>query len=350
MIETIGKLFGRIGRPLNFMEVCGTHTVAIFRHGIRDLLPSGLKLLSGPGCPVCVTSIKDIDTAIAIANRDDAILTTFGDMLRVPGGSHSLLDVRAEGADVRIVYSPLDALKIAAENTAKKVVFFAAGFETTAPLTAAAVREADRLGIANFYLYSIHKIVPPAIETLLASDETRIDGFLLPGHVCAVTGTGPYRFISGKYSVPSVVTGFGAEDILGGIALLLRQVFEGRSFVEIEYRSAVKEEGNLRAIEYMNEVFEPADSYWRGIGMIPGSGLALRDRWSHRDAAALFRLDVPDTPEPEGCMCGHVLRGLMMPVECPLFARVCTPDKPVGACMVSSEGSCSAYYRYREVL
>jgi hydrogenase expression/formation protein HypD len=350
MTGAIKELFLRIGRPLSIMEVCGTHTVAIFRHGIRSLLPEGLKLLSGPGCPVCVTSISDVDKAIAIAKSSDAILTTFGDMLRVPGGEQSLMDARAEGADIRTVYSPLDSLRIAAENKEKKVVFFAAGFETTSPLTAATVSEAEKAGLPNFYLFSVHKLVPPAIGALLASGEVSINGFILPGHVITITGTGPYQFIGNKYSIPSVVTGFDAMDILGGIALLLRQVLEGKACVEVEYKSVVKEEGNPKALAYMNDMFEPCDSLWRGIGTIPGSGLRLRDRWQHRDAEKIFDLEVPDIAEPAGCMCGKVLRGLIMPNECPLFAAVCTPDRPVGACMVSSEGSCAAYYRYRAIL
>ncbi len=350
MINAIKDLFCHIDRPLNLMEVCGTHTVAIFRHGIRDLLPRGLKLLSGPGCPVCVTSIRDIDTAIAIAGRNDVILTTFGDMLRVPGGKQSLLEARAEGADIRVVYSPLDSLRIAADNKDKKVVFFAAGFETTAPLTAATASEAEKLGIANFSLYTVHKVVPPAIGALLASGDIRIDGFILPGHVSTIIGTKPYRFIADKYSVPSVITGFEAKDILGGIAFLLRQVLEGRASVEVEYRTVVKEEGNPTALKFINDIFEPADSHWRGIGLIPFSGLRLQKKWKHRDAETIFQPEVPEIAEPEGCMCGQVLRGIKMPHDCPLFAQVCTPDNPVGACMVSSEGSCAAYYRYRSVL
>jgi len=350
VIDIIKNLYGHIGRPVNFMEVCGTHTVAIFRHGIRSLLPEGLKLLSGPGCPVCVTSIKDIDTAIAIARKKNAILTTFGDMMRVPGGKQSLMDVRAEGADIRIVYSPLDSLKIARENKEKKVVFFAAGFETTAPSTAATVSEAERMGIPNFYLYSVHKVVPPALEALLLGEDVRIDGFILPGHVSTIIGTSPYKFIPEKYSIPCAVTGFEAHDILSGIAMLLKQIIEGKISVEVEYKSVVKEEGNPKAVAFIQNFFEPSDSYWRGIGMIPGSGLRLRDKWKHRNAEAVFDLDVPDIAEPKGCMCGLVLRGIKMPSECPLFAKVCNPDKPVGACMVSSEGSCAAYYRYRDVL
>jgi hydrogenase expression/formation protein HypD len=350
VIDIIKNLFSHIGRPVNFMEVCGTHTVAIFRHGIRSLLPEGLRLLSGPGCPVCVTSIKDIDTAIAIARKDGAILTTFGDMMRVPGGKQSLMEVRAEGADIRIVYSPLDSLKIAKENKDKKVVFFSAGFETTSPSTAATVSEAERMGIPNFYLYSVHKVVPPALEALLLSEDVRIDGFILPGHVSTIIGTSPYKFIPEKYLIPCAVTGFEANDILSGIAMLLKQMIEGKVSVEVEYKSVVKEEGNPKAIRFIDDFFEISDSYWRGIGMIPGSGLRLRDRWKHRDAEVVFDLEVPDISEPKGCMCGLVLRGIKMPSECPLFAKICNPDKPVGACMVSSEGSCAAYYRYRDVL
>ena len=350
MIDVINNLYKHIGRPVNFMEVCGTHTVAIFRHGIRSLLPEGLRLLSGPGCPVCVTSIMDIDTAIAIARKGDAILTTFGDMMRVPGGKQSLMEVRAEGADIRIVYSPLDSLKIAKENTDKKVIFFSAGFETTAPSTAATVSEAERLGIPNFYLYSVHKVVPSALEVLLVSDDVRIDGFILPGHVSTIIGTKPYKFIPEKYLIPCAVTGFEANDILGGIAILLKQIIEGKVSVEVEYKTVVREEGNPKAMQFMDEIFEPCDSYWRGIGTIPGSGLKLRDKWAHRDAEKIYELEVPQVEEPKGCMCGLVLRGIKMPSECPLFARVCNPDKPVGACMVSSEGSCAAYYRYRAVL
>jgi hydrogenase expression/formation protein HypD len=350
VIDIIKNLFSHIGRPVNFMEVCGTHTVAIFRHGIRSLLPEGLRLLSGPGCPVCVTSIKDIDTAIAIARKEGTILTTFGDMMRVPGGNQSLMEVRAEGADIRIVYSPLDSLKIARENKDKKVVFFSAGFETTSPSTAATVSEAERMGIPNFYLYSVHKVVPPALEALLLSEDVRIDGFILPGHVSTIIGTSPYKFIPEKYLIPCAVTGFEANDILSGIAMLLKQMIEGKVSVEVEYKSVVKEEGNPKAIRFIDDFFEISDSYWRGIGMIPGSGLRLRDRWQHRNAEVVFDLEVPDIAEPKGCMCGLVLRGIKMPSECPLFAKVCNPDKPVGACMVSSEGSCAAYYRYRDIL
>ncbi|MBN2654816.1 MAG: hydrogenase formation protein HypD [Nitrospirae bacterium] len=348
MIETIKKLNKKIDRPLNFMEVCGTHTVAIFKHGIRSMLPHGIKLLSGPGCPVCVTSIKDVDKAITIARQDDAILTTFGDMMRVPGGKLSLSEVKAEGADIRIVYSPLDSLKIAKENPDKKVVFFGAGFETTAPAAAATLSEADRLGIENFYLYSVHKIVPPALEVLLQSEDVNIDGFVLPGHVSTIIGTKPYDFIPEKFNRPCVVTGFDADDILASIAMLISQTASGRASVEIQYKKVVSEIGNPNAVGFMEKYFEPVDAYWRGIGVLPGSGLSIRDEWRRRDAEAVFDLSgVVECPEPKGCMCGLVLRGVKLPSECNLFGKACTPERPIGACMVSTEGSCAAYYKYR---
>lgn len=350
MIDLIKNLYKKISRPVNLMEVCGTHTVAIFKHGIRGLLPDGLKLLSGPGCPVCVTSIKDVDKAIAFAKSDNVILATFGDMMRVPGGKQSLSDAKAEGADIRIVYSPLDCLKIAKDNKDKKVVFFSAGFETTAPSVAATIFEAERVGIDNFFVYSVHKLVPPALEVLLQSDDVRIDGFILPGHVSTVIGSKPYEFIPEKYSIPCVITGFDADDILSGIAMLLRQIVEGKPAVEIQYKDVVKEDGNQKAVGFINEYFEPSESYWRGIGMLPGSGLKLKKKYKNRDAEEVFHLIVPDNPEPKGCMCGLVLRGVKIPSDCPLFDKACTPEKPVGACMVSSEGSCAAYYRYQHLM
>lgn len=346
MIDIINKLFNIIGRPVRLMEVCGTHTVAIFKHGIKGLLPEGLGLLSGPGCPVCVTSIRDIDKAIAIAMRDDVIFVTFGDMMRVPGSRISLSDAKAEGADIRIVYSPLDCLRMAEENKDKKVVFFSAGFETTAPLEAATVFEAEKRGINNFYVFAVNKLVPPALDALLQSEDVKVDGFILPGHVSTIIGSGPYDFIAEKYSKPGVITGFGAEEILSGVAMLLKQLAEGRAAVEIQYKSVVRPEGNQKAVELMYEYFEPCDSYWRGIGMIKNSGLRLKDKWKHRDAEVFFKIDVPEFPEPKGCMCGLVLKGIKIPSECPFFGKACTPERPVGTCMVSTEGSCAAYYKY----
>ncbi|MCD5411932.1 hydrogenase formation protein HypD [Thermodesulfovibrionales bacterium] len=348
MIDLIKDLFGKIGSPVNLMEVCGTHTTAIFKHGIKALLPEGLKLLSGPGCPVCVTPIKDIDKVIAISMRNDVILATFGDMIRVPGGEKSLSKAKAEGADIRIIYSPLDCLDIGKENKDKKVVFFSAGFETTAPSVAATIFEADRLGVDNFYVYSAHKLVPPALEALLQSGNAMIDGFMLPGHVCTIIGNRPYEFIPAKYSKPCVITGFGAEDILAGIAMLLKQAIDGRAAVEIQYRSVVRVDGNQRAKDFINEYFGVCSSYWRGIGLIDNSGLRLSEKRRHRDAERVFDIDVIDYPEPSGCQCGLVLQGIKIPPECPLFGKSCTPERPVGACMVSSEGSCAAYYKYRQ--
>lgn len=328
------------------MEVCGTHTVAIFRHGIRSLLPEGLGLLSGPGCPVCVTPIRDIDRSIAFSTRDGVVLTTFGDMMRVPGSARSLAEAKAEGAAVRVVYSPLECLDIASEMSTKSVVFLSAGFETTVPSIAATLYEAERRAVRNFFVYSVHKVVPPALDLLLQSEDVRIDGFILPGHVSTIIGKGPYEFIAKNHAVPCVITGFGAEDILSGIAMLLRQIYEERASVEIQYAGAVRSEGNKKAIDFMNEYFEPADSYWRGIGLIPGSGLVLRDRWHHRNAEVVIPIDVADVAEPKGCLCGLVLRGIKSPPECPLFGKRCTPEHPVGACMVSTEGSCAAYFKY----
>lgn len=346
MINLIHELYKKCGRPLNLMEVCGTHTVSIFRHGIRSLLPEGLRLLSGPGCPVCVTSIRDVDIAIAFSMRDDVILATFGDMMRVPGGDKSLLQAKAEGAHVTIVYSSLDCLKIAQRHPDKKVVFFSAGFETTAPSVAATVYEAERQGVDNFFLFSVHKLVPPALEMLLTAEEVRIDGLLLPGHVCTVIGTEPYRFIPERHGVPCVVAGFGADDIFATIVMLLKQLSEGSSSVQVQYGSVVRPEGNPKARAFMDEYFEHCDSLWRGIGVIKGSGLRVREQWRHRDAERVMPIEVPEVAEPRGCLCGLVLRGLKAPTECPLFGRACTPERPVGACMVSTEGSCAAYYKY----
>ena len=346
LAEEIAKRAKEIGRPVRLMEVCGTHTVSIFRHGIRDLLPETVALLSGPGCPVCVTAAGDVEAAITLARIGEVSLTTFGDMMRVPGRKESLQEAKAGGADVRIVYSPLDALELAVKS-GKEVVFFATGFETTSPLTAATLTEAERRGIANFSILSVHKLVPPALMALLASGEVKVDGFILPGHVCTVTGSRPYRFLAEEYGKPSVVTGFGAEDILSGILMLLRQLAGGESQVEIQYRAVVKEEGNRKAQAILSEYFEPEDALWRGIGNLPGSGLGLRPSFSHRDAVARFGVDRPVVEEPKACLCGEVLKGMKTPPECRLFGKACTPERPVGACMVSTEGSCAAYFKYQ---
>jgi hydrogenase expression/formation protein HypD len=344
----IAALARAIGRPVRLMEVCGTHTVAIFRHGIRALLPGSVQLLSGPGCPVCVTAAADVEAAIQLARGGKATLVTFGDMMRVPGRRESLAEARADGADVRIVYSPLDALALAREEPAREVVFFATGFETTSPLVAGTLAEAERLGIANFSIICVHKTVPPALAALLGSGEVRVDGFILPGHVCTVTGIAPYAFLPERFGKAAVVTGFDAADILAGTAMLLAQLAAGRPTVEIQYTSVVRPGGNPRAREVLERFFEPCDAHWRGIGTIPGSGLALRPAFAHRDAVRRFGLERLDVPDPAACQCGAVLKGIKTPPDCKLFGRACTPERPVGACMVSSEGSCAAYYKYHE--
>ena len=307
-------------------------------------------LLSGPGCPVCVTSIRDVDVAVELTRREGIVLATFGDMMRVPGSKKALFDAKAEGGDIRVVYSPLDALSIAREEPEKRIVFFATGFETTAPSVAATVMEADRLGVDNFFIYPVHKTVPPALKALLNSEDVNVDGFILPGHVCTVTGTVPYQFVSSDYGKPAVVTGFEAADILSGIAMIMEQIATGHPRVEIQYSKVVREEGNPKAMAVMNECFMEEDALWRGIGSIPGSGLGLREKYRGRDIRSVLDLDVPEAGEPKACSCGEVLRGIKVPTDCALFGKACTPEKPVGACMVSSEGSCAAYYKYRSSL
>lgn len=350
LLHRINQLALRMARPIRLMEVCGTHTVAIFKHGIRSLLAKQIHLLSGPGCPVCVTSIKDIDAAITIAKQDKVLFVTFGDMLRVPGHEQSLYDAKAEGANISVVYSPTDALRLAMEHASQKVVFFASGFETTSPLIAATLAEAQEKKINNFFILSIHKLVPPAIKALLDSPQVNVDGFLLPGHVSTIIGSAPYEFIAEKYKRPGVITGFTAQDILEGVYLLLRQIAEERPFIDIQYQSAVRKKGNPKAVAMIDEYFVAVDSNWRGIGTIPSSGLQLREEYRQFDAAHEFNLAVtlsaPDPLEPSGCLCGQILRGIKTPEQCPFFGQACTPKHPVGACMVSSEGSCAAYYKY----
>ncbi|NOZ25135.1 MAG: hydrogenase formation protein HypD [Nitrospirae bacterium] len=346
LVETIHSMVGRIGRPVRLMEVCGTHTVAMFRHGIRSILPEEILLLSGPGCPVCVTSVEDMDRAAEMARLPGVILTTFGDMMRVPGSCNSLQEVRAGGTDIRVVYSPMDALGMAAENPDNSVVFLATGFETTSPSVAATLCEAEKRGIDNFYIYTNHKLVPPALKALLDDERVEVDGFILPGHVSTIIGIRPYRFIPVEHGKPAVVAGFEAQDIIEAIAMLLAQIVKGEPRVEIQYSRAVRPEGNPKATALIDRCFLPVDTQWRGIGTISGSGLCLREGFRHRDASIVFDIKVEGRPEPAGCSCGDILRGIKIPTDCPLFAKTCTPETPVGACMVSTEGSCSAYYRY----
>ncbi len=334
--------------PVNLMEVCGTHTVAIFKHGIRQLLPKNVNLLSGPGCPVCVTPNADIDKAIALAQNHGVILTTFGDMIKVPGSYSSLHQVRAAGANIRVVYSVLDALKIAENNPRKPVVFFGVGFETTAPTTAGAILEAERLRIDNFFFLSVHKLIPPAMRVLLDSDEVHIDGFICPGHVSTIIGSQPYEFISREYGIPCVITGFEPLDILQGIDMLLEQIAVEKPRVDIQYRRVVRKEGNPVALRHMNTVFEITEAYWRGIGIIPESGLKLGQQFRRFDAEYTFKITHRPAKEAAGCCCGDIIRGVSTPLECPLFGKACTPEHPVGPCMVSTEGTCSAWYLYGE--
>ncbi len=334
------------GKIMRFMEICGTHTVAIFRAGLRELLPPWIRLISGPGCPVCVTANEDIDRALWLAQQPDVITTSFGDLLRVPGSSSSLLEERSNGADIRIAYAALDALEIARQNPKRHVVFLGIGFETTTPTVAAAVKQARLQGLKNFSVFSAHKLLLPAMRALLDSKDLDLDGFICPGHVSTVIGTAAYEEVTKGYHVPCVVTGFEPLDLLQGIHMLVKQVENGEAMVMNQYRRAVSTEGNSAAMALMNEVFEPVDSTWRGLGMIPKSGQKPRPEWRDFDAAERFSMPEIKVKEHPGCRCGDVLRGVMTPPECPLFRKACSPDNPMGPCMVSSEGTCGAYYRY----
>lgn len=344
----VKDIHGLLDRPTRLMEVCGTHTVAIFRHGIRSLMPDGLDLVSGPGCPVCVTSQKDIDLAVAMADLPQVGIITFGDMIRVPGTKGSLRDAMARGADVRMVYSSLDAIRIAQAQTEKTFVFLGIGFETTAPLVAATIKKACELKVNNLKFLSMHKLLPPALLALFEGNQVDIQGLICPGHVSAIIGAMPYETVAKGKGVPCVITGFEPIDILQGIFMLLSQIRDGRSEVEIQYTRVVRPEGNLKAQRIMEEVFEPCDSEWRGLGVIPGSGLRIRDTFGEFDALNSIKVDVPDQCAISGCMCGDVLKGIVKPDACRMFGKACTPETPLGPCMVSSEGSCQAYYTYRE--
>ena len=330
----------------NLMEVCGTHTVTIARNGIRALMPEGTRLLSGPGCPVCVTSNRDVDAVIALSRIPGITLATFGDMTRVPGSSSSLLKENAAGADVQIVYSPLDAIRLAQENPQGQVVFVGVGFETTTPLVAMAIKRAKALGLANFSVYAAHKNMPNALEAIVSDPALKVDALILPGHVSTIIGAEPYRFLAEKHGIPGVITGFEPVDVLQGIAMLLRQMHEGRAEIEIAYSRGVMSQGNPVALAAIDEVFETCTVDWRGLGPIPASGYRIRPEFAEFDAIRRFDPAIELTREHKGCCCGDILRGVMSPAECPLFNRVCTPENPVGPCMVSSEGCCAAHYRY----
>jgi len=334
------------GREFAFMEVCGTHTMAIARYGLKGLLPPNVRLISGPGCPVCVTPKEYVDHAVALARAPGVTVATFGDMMRVPGSSADLLRLQAEGADVRVVYSAREALALARANPERKVVFLAVGFETTAPTVAATVAEAEAEGVTNYFVLVAHKLIPPAMRALCARDDLALDGFLCPAHVSAIIGARAYQFIVDDFRLPCAVTGFEPVDILQGIYLLLNQYADDARRVDNQYSRVVKASGNERAREVMAATFEPADSRWRGLGDMPASGLALRAEYARFDATAAVPVEVEATVPDLGCICGEVLTGAKVPADCPLFGEGCTPEAPVGPCMVSSEGSCAAAYKY----
>lgn len=336
-----------IDRPVRVMEVCGGHTHAIFKYGLHDLFPAELTALHGPGCPVCVTPTGKIDQAIALARRPEVTLACYGDMLRVPGSETSLLTEKARGADVRIVYSPLDALSLARTLPDREIVFFAIGFETTAPANASALLRARREEIGNFSLVSNHVLVAPAMRAIVEAQDVALDGFVAPGHVSAIIGTRPYEFIVRDHSLPVVVSGFEPLDLLSGFLMVLRQLRDGTARLENGYTRVVRSEGNPAAQEVLAEVFEPCDQEWRGLGEIPQSGLRIREKYANLDAERRFP-DVTVTPAPDhpACLCGEVLRGAKQPLDCRLFGKACTPESPIGACMVSSEGACAAEFQY----
>lgn len=349
ILSRLNDLAASLGRDAAFMEVCGTHTMSVFRSGLRSLLPKNINLLSGPGCPVCVTAQSDIDMLIALAVDHDVTVCTYGDMLRVPGARGSLERARGDGADVRVVYSSMDAVALAQADPGKQVVFAAVGFETTTPATAAAVDRAKTLGLNNFTVLASHKLVMPAVTALLDSGTVHVDGFLLPGHVSVITGWREFDPIVQHYGLPCVVGGFEDEQIPEALVDLVRLVGEGRADLINQYPQAVSEFGNTAALDLVHQVFQPADVRWRGLGSIPMSGLVLRDAYRAFDAQARFQLTQPEDREPKGCRCGEVITGALTPPKCVLFDNGCTPTNPIGPCMVSSEGTCQAWFKYHRV-
>ncbi|WCB95126.1 Hydrogenase maturation factor HypD [Baekduia alba] len=335
------------GRHVKIMEVCGGHTHSIYKYGVDDLLPENVELVHGPGCPVCVIPMGRVDDGIAIARHEGVILTCFGDMMRVPGSTGTLLEAKAAGADVRMVYSPLDALRIAKANPDREVVFFAIGFETTAPSTALTLKRARAEDVANFSCFCNHVTIVPPLRALLDSPDLRLDGFIGPGHVCTVVGARPLEFICADYAKPVVVSGFEPVDILQSVQMILHQLREGRSEVENQYKRVVPYEGNGRALEIMAEVFALRPHFeWRGLGFISHSGLKLSDAYADLDAERRFDVPGVRVADPKACQCGEVLKGVIKPYECKVFGSACTPERPIGTCMVSSEGACAAYYNY----
>jgi hydrogenase expression/formation protein HypD len=344
LAEQIARL---TDQPLKLMEVCGGHTHTIFKYGIEDLLPANIEMIHGPGCPVCVIPLGRVDDAISIALQPRVIFTTFGDAMRVPGSRTSLLDAKADGADVRMVYSPLDALKIAKKNPERHVVFLALGFETTSPSTALTVQQAAKDGVENFSIFCNHIMIIPALKAMLDSPDLKLDGFVGPGHVSTVIGTRCYEFVTQEYGKPLVVTGFEPLDVLQSVYMIVKQIVEGRSEVENQYARAVSRDGNQKALEALFDVFEPRDYFeWRGLGSIAHSGMRLKAKYAAFDAELKFNVPGLRIADPKACQCGEILKGVKKPWECKVFGTACTPETPIGSCMVSSEGACAAYYNF----
>jgi hydrogenase expression/formation protein HypD len=341
------QIAGLTDAPLKFMEVCGGHTHTIFKYGIEDLLPPNIEMIHGPGCPVCVIPLGRVDDSISIALEPEVIFTTFGDMMRVPGSKTNLIDAKAAGADVRMVYSPLDALKIAKKNPDRHVTFLALGFETTAPSTAMTILQAAKDGVENFTVFCNHITIIPALKAMLDSPDLRLDGFVGPGHVSTVIGTRPYDFVPRDYHKPLVVTGFEPLDVLQSVYMIVKQIVEGRAEIENQYGRVVSQDGNLKAMQSIFEVFEPRDYFeWRGLGSIARSGMKLRNKYARFDAELKFNVPGLRIADPKACQCGEILKGVKKPWECKVFGTACTPETPIGSCMVSSEGACAAYYNF----
>jgi hydrogenase expression/formation protein HypD len=348
LLEEIKKETARLSKNINIMEVCGTHTMAISRFGIRNLLPEEINLLSGPGCPVCVSTDKYIDKAIKLSKMQGITVATFGDMMRVPGSFSSLEKEKAAGASVEIVYSAYDALKLAEKNPETEIVFLAVGFETTIPSVALTIRDAKNKNLKNFSVLAGHKLIPPAMKSLLEDREVNIGGFLCPGHVSTIIGNEPYGFIPEKYGIPCVISGFEPVDILQSVLMLLKQINNKNISVQIQYKRAVKAEGNVKAREVMYQIFENSDAEWRGLGIIQKSGLKVKKTYGQYDAENKFDIEIEKASVEKGCICGEILKGTKTPVQCLLFGKKCTPENPVGPCRVSSEGTCAAYYKYNK--
>ncbi len=341
------QIAGMTDEPLKLMEVCGGHTHTIFKYGIEDLLPPNIEMIHGPGCPVCVIPLGRVDDSISIALRSGVIFTTFGDMMRVPGSKTSLLDAKASGADVRMVYSPLDALKIAKKNPDRHVVFLALGFETTAPSTAMTILQAAKDGVENFSVFCNHIMIVPALKAMLDSPDLKLDGFVGPGHVSTVIGTKCYDFVATEYGKPIVVSGFEPLDVLQSVYMIVRQIIENRAEVENQYARVVMREGNRKALEVIFDVFEPRDYFeWRGLGSIARSGMKISQKYARFDAELKFAVPGLRIADPKACQCGEILKGVKKPWECKVFGTACTPETPIGSCMVSSEGACAAYYNF----